>query len=227
MFTKALRKCGNIIVQTNNQRELLKYYFNINGTTIHNAHPDNGPRNIYPKNNSIGKILWVGRLIRRKRPEIVVALAKRLPEYNFYIIGADVEKAFTQIIIEGAKRIPNLFYLGELSNDKVLWHLKDSVLFLSTSKSEGFSNTFIESWKQGVPIVSLHVDPDDIIKKYGLGFVSHSFEKMVVDIRTILGNETLWKQKSQNCKVVFEQKFTLKKTIDKFEQYLRKNGFIY
>ena len=40
-----------------------------------------------------------------------------------------------------------------------------SKILINTSSFEGFPNTFVQAWANGVPVISLKVDPDNIIKK--------------------------------------------------------------
>ena len=64
--------------------------------------------------------------------------------------------------------------------------LAGAALLLSTSDEEGFPNTFTQAWSAGTPVVSLTVDPDHIIERFGLGTVSGNADRAVVDINALM-----------------------------------------
>ena len=62
--------------------------------------------------------------------------------------------------------------------------ISKSDALISTSEAEGFPNVFIESWYLGKPVISLHVDPSDIIKSNNLGILQIQILKMINHIKT-------------------------------------------
>ena len=50
------------------------------------------------------------------------------------------------------------------------------------------------------PVITLNCDPDDIIKKYKLGFHSGSFKKLVEDVRYLLENEDVRRDMGKNAR---------------------------
>jgi glycosyltransferase involved in cell wall biosynthesis len=86
---------------------------------------------------------------------------------------------------------PNIEYRGQVSPAEAQSVIRNAGLLLSTSNIEGFPNTFLQAWAEGVPIVSLELDPDGVIDKYKLGKVSKTIEECVVSIRQLLNDQVL------------------------------------
>ena len=146
------------------------------------------PNIIEVKNIDIKKdnyILWVASISNAKKPELFIELAKRLPEYKFIMIGNVSDKRLYEKIKDEMNKIKNLKYLGFKPFKEADEYFKRAKIFVNTSILEGFPNTFLQAWRYGTPVVSLNVDPDEIICKYKLGFHSKSIEKMVEDIKRL------------------------------------------
>ncbi len=137
-------------------------------------------------------VLWVGNNNDDKQPHLVLELARALPNVQFRMIMAlsptRKDDAFIRDQLDG---VPNLKYLGAVPFSEISKHYKQARLFISTSKCEGFPNTFLQSWQYRTPVVSLTVDPDDVIKRYKLGRVSGVLENMVRDIGDLYADTAL------------------------------------
>jgi glycosyltransferase involved in cell wall biosynthesis len=60
----------------------------------------------------------------------------------------------------------NFDYLGPVSFEESNSLFAKANIFINTSKAqEGFPNTFIQAWMQGVPTISLDFDPDNLIEE--------------------------------------------------------------
>ncbi len=57
-------------------------------------------------------------------------------------------------------------------------------VLVNTSLYEGFANTFIQAWLRGVPVVSLHVDPDGVMAREDIGVRAGSEERLMQAVRT-------------------------------------------
>ena len=108
-------------------------------------------------------ICWVGNIREEKRPEILVQLAKLLPEEVFYMVGRIPER------YKGSfGDLKNLKILGELEYTETVKVIANSKVYVNTSVDEGFPNTFLESWYYKTLVITFDADPDEVIAK-GLG----------------------------------------------------------
>jgi len=137
-------------------------------------------------------VLWVGNNNDDKQPHLVPELARALPDIRFRMIMAlSPSKKDDSFILDQLDGLPNLEYLGTVPFSEIAEHYKKARLFISTSTCEGFPNTFLQSWQYRTPVVSLTVDPDDVIKRYKLGRVSQTLENMIRDIGDLYSDAAL------------------------------------
>jgi hypothetical protein len=174
------------ICQTNEQAQLIHKYLKRSANIVYNGHPL--PKSVPDKSSLPWKAVWIGK--HWKNPRIFLELAEALSnmkDLEFYMIGVfpgDTAKPYR----EAADRLPNFFFLGELGRDDVALQLESSHILVNTSDYEGFSNTFIEAWLHGVPVVSIKVDPDRLLTSQKVGFVSGGVKQMEADIRSLLAD---------------------------------------
>lgn len=84
-------------------------------------------------------------------------------------------------------KLPNLKFFGFIPYHKVNEFFRRASVFVNTSSVEGFPNTFIQAWDHYIPVVSLNVDPDNIIQNEKVGFLSGTLKKLV----SIINNNKL------------------------------------
>lgn len=187
-----IKNTDKIICQAMYQTSLLEKNYNKNCNLIlPNLHPS--PTGKFKKKQTEIKILWIANLKQLKRPELFIKLAEHIDDDNvtFIMIGRASTEAWVTFVAEKTKLLKNFQYTGEFPIDEVNKILQESHILVNTSDYEGFPNTFIQAWLHGVPVVSLNVDPDNIIKNYKLGFHSSSFEQMEKDLRELITEKKL------------------------------------
>lgn len=134
--------------------------------------------------------LWVGTLRKIKNPQHIIELATQLKKFKFMVIGGRSEEPFYYDQMKKAsEKLDNLIFKGHIEYNEVQNYYESAIALLNTSDSEGFSNTFLEAWSYGVPVISLYVDPGDVIKTNQLGLVSKTFDKFKEDVKRI-GKDT-------------------------------------
>ncbi|UCG55391.1 MAG: glycosyltransferase family 4 protein, partial [Dehalococcoidia bacterium] len=191
-FEYGIRKADYIIGQAKYQNELLKEEYGREcDLLIPNFHPE--PKHQIREENPI-KVLWVSNFKPLKQPEIFIKLAGEFKDYEnvrFIMVGRPGQKGWQAKLENKIDRLNNLEYLGEKPVNGVNKILCESHIFVNTSKYEGLPNTFVQAWMREVPVVSLNVDPDDILVSEGIGFHSGNLETMIKDVKNLISDSGL------------------------------------
>jgi glycosyltransferase involved in cell wall biosynthesis len=218
LFFLALKRVSRIFVQTRNQLNLLGSKLGVSGELIYNAHPLPGVPGEPRKN----VVVWIGRLHRNKHPEHFIAIANLLRQLpiTFYLVGGTDNEVMAREVERQANAVPTVRWLGELAPREVHELLESSRVLVNTSDWEGFSNTFIEAWMRGVPVVSLHVDPDSFIAQGELGFVVGNTEHAARVIEQLISDGDMWRRMSTNCSDFARGNFCIGPAVDALEQSL-------
>ena len=181
-----------IIGQTKHQNELLKENYGREcDAIIPNAHPV--PDGQIRKTDPV-RVVWVSNLRTVKQPELFIQLAEKfkdLQDVKFIMVGRRGQNRWQAKLASKMEKLNNLEYLGEKPINHVNRILCESHVLVNTSAYEGFPNTFIQAWMRGVPVVSLNVDPDDILLREGIGFKSGTFENLCRDVMTLIGDKDM------------------------------------
>lgn len=135
-------------------------------------------------------VLWTSGMRTYKRPFDVLALARQLPEFRFVMCGGG--QLYQEVEMQ-AKAVPNVKLAGVVPFQEIGKYFERATVTLNTSVSEGFPDSFLRSWANGIPVVTLHVDPDEVICKHGLGLHAPSVDDAASFIRRVVADETLRK----------------------------------
>jgi glycosyltransferase involved in cell wall biosynthesis len=113
-------------------------------------------------------IAVVGTLSAQKGLREALPVFRELSEITFEFIGS-VDGRDGERIRETIRALPNVIVHGALERGETLSALARANALLNVSPREGFPNTFLEAWAVGTPVVSLSVDPGDVIRNFDLG----------------------------------------------------------
>lgn len=206
-----------IIVQSKYQQKLLKENFGKEGALIKSMHVS---PNYKPKKPTLPIVLWVSTLREKKRPELFLKLARKIPNAKFQMIGgAALENPkIYENIKRSATELTNLDFMGFVQYRKIHQYFDQAAILVNTSISEGFPNTFLEAWARYVPVVSLNIDPDEIICRYKLGVHSKTFEQMVEDIKLLLRDGKLREKLGMNGGKYVEEEHNIKNILRKYSE---------
>ena len=169
-------------------------------------------------------VAWVAMLRQHKRPDILVEIARRMPDVRFVVCGGPTPfmtpPGYTERIVSELGMQPNVEFLGQVAPEKAQEIISDAAMLLSTSDVEGFPNTFVQAWSSGTPVVSLNVDPDGIIQRVGLGALSGSVEQAIRDITDLL--ESPWRRDeiATRARQFVVEKYSASAVVSLFERAL-------
>lgn len=92
--------------------------------------------------------ITAGALIPRKRPELVVEVARRLPQVTFLFVGDGPERAALE-----RNASENVRFLGARPHTELSRLLAAADVMLLPSRSEGLANVWVEALACGTPVV--------------------------------------------------------------------------
>ena len=150
-------------------------------------------------------VAWLGVFQPQKNLPLLARLAEALPEVPFRI-GGKPEVAMndpaTQAALATLRALPNVSFAGYLKRTEVPDFLSHAVVLLSTSHYEGFSNTFLEAWGAGTPMVApARVDPDGLIAARGLGRVADNDDALIAAVHAVMQMpQTEYEALSAHCR---------------------------
>jgi glycosyltransferase involved in cell wall biosynthesis len=219
LYRFGVKYSSKVICQTKRQKNLLKQKINKDSVVIKNIYPLPKIQDI-EKDPSKLKILWVARLKNWKRPEIFVQLARELPECKFcMILSADkIYNEYLKNIKKLSEGLNNLEIINYVSHDKINEYYQKSAMLVSTSKCEGFPNTFLEAWGNSIPVVSLNFDPDEIICKKGIGIHVENFDKLVVATSKLIKDNKMRVKMGIEGRKYVEKEHNIKNNVDQYEK---------
>ncbi|MHA1147611.1 MAG: glycosyltransferase family 4 protein [Promethearchaeota archaeon] len=210
LFYLGFINVNHIVVQNEEHQQILNKTFGFPSSVIRNSYI------IPPKNNSKREfILWIARGENWKRPGIFLELAKQFPEEQFILIMPQGSNSqFFEEIKKKAGSIKNVQFIPGVPFSEVEGYYRKAKVFVNTSLSEGFPNSFNQAMNASTPILSLNINPDNFIIKHKVGFnCNNDFRKLVENLKSLLDNQDEWERASMNAYSFVNEYMNIKKTI--------------
>jgi glycosyltransferase involved in cell wall biosynthesis len=166
-------------------------------------------------------ILWVGRSDRMKRPDLFIDLATRLPQERFLMIcqRATGDEDYPALV-DRARAVPNLRFIDRVPFDQIDPWFQRAKVFVNTSDSEGFPNTFIQAASQAVAILSLNANPDSFLTQYQCGLCAEgSVDRLAEGLRFLLERDR-FVELGRNSRRYVEQAHDIRLIVEKYRHVL-------
>jgi len=209
---RSIFRVDKIIAQSSQQQLILKKHTNLDSVIINNSFKFTPA---FDKKENI--VIWVANMRPFKRPEIFINLAKKFENSGWKFLMIGKSSAEFNNLISDAQSINNFEYIGSLSYKEAnKWFAKSKIL-VNTSTVEGFSNTFLQAWFYEVALVSLAVNPNNILTKGNTGYYANDNMLELENIIRNLMDDYFEFSKNQiiNGKKYLMNNFDLDKNVDK------------
>lgn len=210
LYQFMIRNASTIIVQHKEHQELLKKNYRKNSVIVKNGFDLSTvmPTSISQKQG----VLWVGRNVKAKQPDIILSLAQRLGDVPFIIICNTSENPYIPNLKEQCEALPNVHFLEYIPLGEIQDFFSKARVFVSTSIHEGFPNTFIQAGLSGTPIISLNVNPNNMFDTHPCGiYTKGDFDLLERSLDTLLTNDTLWNSLSKGIVSYVQENHDIKK----------------
>ncbi len=102
-------------------------------------------------------ILFLGRLVPEKRPELLIKAYLSLPSPAWKLViagGACHTEKYTQKLVSLTEGNPNVVFTGELKGEKLAEVMRGAGLFVLPSDLEGLPLVMLEAMREGIPVLA-------------------------------------------------------------------------
>ena len=221
---RAVRKASAVFVQRPDQLEEFLAR-GLKAKLIRNVQPS-VPESAVQRHEGKPVILWAGSLKSSKRPESFIELARRCRDLaaDFVMIGGIQEPQYEEIMACALRELPNLRWDGLIPFSRVREYYAQAHVFVSTSRQESYPNTFIHAWLHGVPVLSLDVDPEELLSKQGFGVLARTMGELEQAARELIADPDRRRRIGNLGRTYARQEHDLTSTVDKIEQILGEKG---
>ncbi|MEX1997129.1 MAG: glycosyltransferase family 4 protein [Candidatus Andersenbacteria bacterium] len=216
LFSYALRTADAVVCQHKGQRLAFQKNMGIKAMPINTMYPVEPPH----AGTAPGReyLLWVGRLVPSKQPEILIRLAEHFPHQKFMLVTNSDPLALQDSLAEHS----NITVRSQVPFAEIDGYFQKALLFVNTSLQEGFPNTYVQAAKWGVPIAALQVNPDNILHTYAFGKAAGGdFLRLTADIGEILSRGELRSTMSERAYQYAREHHNLPAVIKKYQALLQ------
>jgi glycosyltransferase involved in cell wall biosynthesis len=217
LFSYGVRRVDRVFVQNEAQRKTLRENYGREGTLIPNCYaPPPGARA-----DRGGYVLWVATVRPSKRPELMLELARRMPQHRFVVIGGSDPgrrgEEYHAAMREAASKIPNIEFRGFVPFAAADRFFDGARVVVNTSLYEGFPNTFLQAWSRGVPTVAF-VDTGSREAGAPVYDIAADPEDMVAKVGRLMGDDLYWHAASQRVETHFRDNHSVEAIVGLYER---------
>ncbi len=206
LYRYGLQRADLVLAQTPQQHAALLRHFRRDSRVVPSLTDSARSRRAFHERDI--DVLWVGNLRALKRPERLLEAARKLPQLRFHMIGGPMPGAHElfESVRSAATQLPNVQFHGAVSYHAIGDLYARARVFVGTSETEGFPNSYLQAWAHGVPVVAF-LDPEQLLARKSLGHAVGSMDEMASSIAVLNGDRVLWEAASLRCTQYMDSRF--------------------
>ncbi len=185
---KSIQQASIISCQNEYQLQKVKEYYPKIKSYVH-YNPFHFNEIEIKKRDDRNYIAWVGNFSFEKNIPELANIATKLSNYKFKIAGKGFEEPDPEVVsaMNKLNNLKNVEFVGYLKNENIPSFLISAICLLNTSRLEGFSNTFLEAWSVGTPVVTTqNVNPDNLVSDNQIGIVAKDYSDLDLKLTELL-----------------------------------------
>lgn len=172
-------------------------------------------------------ILYTGRLHRGKRVDILIDAFSRIAgahqDIRLMIVGDGPSESQLRAFVSDRALNGRVLFAGWLSGDEYVRAVRNALIYVSPSPSEGLSTGILEAMASGVATIAAGISNNRQVidpMRNGLLFEPGNADDLAENLLKLLLNPGLKYVMEQNCRVHTTQMFDWSKILDNYERIL-------
>ena len=170
---------------------------------------------------AVGYVLWVATVRPSKRPEMLLELARPMPQHRFVVIGGSDPgrraAEYQESIRQAAAALPNVEFRGFVPFVEADRFFDGARVVINTSLYEGFPNTFLQAWSRGVPTVAF-VDTGSRSDGQPVYDVVPDLDAMALKVARLMGDDIAWESASRRVAAHFRDNHSVEAIVGLYER---------
>jgi len=223
IYEHGLSRVDHVLVQSECQQRLMQRNYGRDSRVAGMLVDPGGPPAAFLDRTR--HALWVSNIRQVKRPDLALDVARLLPELGFQMAGGPVggSEAMYDEVRAAAQGLPNMEFSGTVPYQQVSQVFANARVFVNTSDVEGFPNSYLQAWTNGVPVVAFF-DPDGVIAREGLGVAVRTLEEMCAAVERLATSESDWRAASRRCLDFMAREFSADRILEPYLETFAARG---
>lgn len=219
IYEYGVRNVDMLFAQNPNQQAYVKQHYGREAVLVPNCFEAPAGARGDPR----GYVLWVATLRASKRPELLIEMARRMPQHTFVMVGGQDSGPkgleFAQGIRAAANSLPNVQVRGFVPFVEADRLFDGARLVVNTSEYEGFPNTFLQAWSRGVPTVAF-VDTRSEHEGEPVYDVARDMDHACAAVNRLMSDDLAWERASRRVSSHFRARHSIDAVVGLYEEQL-------
>lgn len=217
IFEYGLRNVDRVIVQNPVQQERVRSHYGRDSALIQNCFA--APAGARADRD--GYVLWVATVRPQKRPEMLLEIARRLPQYRFVMIGGcdpgKKSEDYYRSIREAAQALRNVEFKGFVPFSEADRLFDGARAVVNTSLYEGFPNTFLQAWSRAIPTLAF-VDTGSRLDGEPVYDMVKDVAEASCKTERLMRDDRAWEDASRRALVYFNDNHSVDAIVGHYER---------